>query len=347
MHSAESLDIIPTQGLASISLGDDLWSAQSAMKAIDSDSNYHQPTLALYSEMLGGKLQFRKEPPQTLYQIVAGQPKVLVAGKTIIGERLEDALTRLGVVRFSDTLWSIVDIDSEFVGGVPLANGKRPRRASTKDLLAGGTLWITNLGLGLVLQYGRVELICVRKPADVPSVGCGELLEEHLLEQVDPEPFPSIPRLEPLPKQAPKPPKKKFWRRVIFSLLAIGLIAFPAIVVYSDITAWKKAIAVTGTVVDTRPAGPFPDEIDVQYEDVNGISHTVTLGFAYTTARAKDEKVDLLYRPEAPQRAMTRIKIADEGWSVHPYLLFGSVLLATISLVIAFPEYIRLNKRRR
>jgi hypothetical protein len=85
----------------------------------------------------------------------------------------------------------------------------------------------------------------------------------------------------------------------------------------------------------------------VQYEDTSGTTHTVTLGFAYTTARAKGETVDLLYRPEAPQRAMTRIKIADDGWSVHPYVLFGSVLLATFSLVTAFPEYIRLNSRRR
>lgn len=142
-------------------------------------------------------------------------------------------------------------------------------------------------------------------------------------------------------------PNKKFWKRVAFSLLAIGFVVFPAVVVYRDVTAWQKAIAVKGTVVETRPAGPFPDEIDVRYEVAGGASHTVTLGSAYTTARAKGDQVDLLYRPEAPERAMTRIKIRDDGWSVHPYVLFGSVLLATFCLVTAFPEYIRLNKRRR
>jgi hypothetical protein len=245
MSPAKSLEIIPTQGFGTISLGDDLESAQSAMHAIDADSHYHPQTLALYSEALGGQLQFTKEPPHALYQIVAGKPAILVAGETIIGERLEDALTRLDVAQFSDTLWSIVDIDSEFVGGVPLANGKRSRRASPKELLAGGTLWIKSLGLGLVLKYGRVELVCVRKPDDVPTVGCGELSEVHLKEQVDPQLFPSIPRPEPLPKRAPNPPKKKFWRRVIFSLLAIGFIAFPAIVVYSDLKAWEPRRAVS------------------------------------------------------------------------------------------------------
>lgn len=328
-------------------LGATLASVQSAMKAFDSDSNYHEPTLTLYSEALGGQLQFTKTSPHLLYQIVAGKPSVLIAGEKVIGERLEDALTQLGLKHWNDTLWSIVDVDSEFVGGVPLDDRKRPRKASAKELLAGGTLWIKSLGLGLVMKYGRVDLVCVRTSNDVPKVGCGELTEEHLIEQVDPNPFPSIPRNAPLPKQAPNPPKSKLRRRVIFSLLAVGFIAFPALVAYSDITAWQNAIAVTGTVIDTRPEGPFPDELDVQYEVAGGPSRTVTLGFAYTTARAKGDKVDLLYRPEIPQRAMTRIQIPDDGWSVHPYALFGSVMLATFCLVAAFPEYIRLHRRRR
>jgi hypothetical protein len=347
MASSVSLEIISLQGLATISLGDDVGRAQNAMHAIDPDSKYHHPTFALYSEMLGGQLQFTKADPQKLYQIVAGKPAIHVAGEIIIGERLEDALTRLGVARFRDTLWSIVDLESEFVGGVPIADSKRPRKASTKELIARGTLWIKSLGMGLVLQHGRVELICVRKPADVPQIGCGELSEIHLKEQVAPELFPSIPRLSPLPKQAPNRPRNKFRKRVVFSLLAIALIAFPAIVVYRDLTAWQKAIAVTGTVIDTRPAGPFPEEIDVRYDAVGGATYTVTIESVYTTARANGEQVDLLYRPEAPERAMTRIKIRDDGWSVHPYALFGSVLLATFCLVSAFPEYIRLNKRRR
>lgn len=340
------LNITPTQGLGTILLGASPDSAHSEMKAIDSAAHYYEPTLSIYSEVLGGQLQFTKAAPSSLYQIVAGKTAVLVAGEQIIGERLEDALVKLGVKQWSDTLWSIVGLDTELVGGVPRDDRTRPRKATAKELLAGGTLWIKSLGLGLVMKFGRVELVCVRTPADVPKVGCGELSEQQLLEQVAPERFPSIPRSAPLPKRGPNPPKKKLWRRVIFSLLAIGFMTFPAIVVYRDITAWQQAMVITGTVVETRPEGPFPDELDVQYEAAGGASHTITLGSAYTTARAKGDKVELLYRPEMPHQAMTRIKIQEDGWSIHPYALFGSVLCATFCLVAAFPEYIRLQDRR-
>jgi hypothetical protein len=99
--------------------------------------------------------------------------------------------------------------------------------------------------------------------------------------------------------------------------------------------------------VSTKPEGPFPDEIIVEYSIPESGKHSVTIPSTYTTAREIEQEVELLYLAERPERAMTRIQIRDEGWSVSPYLLFGSVGLATFFLHLAFPNHIRFGSRRR
>lgn len=141
-------------------------------------------------------------------------------------------------------------------------------------------------------------------------------------------------------------PRRTPQTRLILSLVALILLALPIGIVWRDWQRWAAAPAVTGTVVRISPEGPFPDVVTVEYQDQANHSHQVDISTNYATARKVGDPVDLFYLPDAPERAMTRIQQRDEGWSVSPYLLFGSLALSTFFLYFAFPEYLTLKKRR-
>ena len=136
-------------------------------------------------------------------------------------------------------------------------------------------------------------------------------------------------------------------RRIIFSSLAILFLVAPALVVAFDLRAWQSATAVKGQVVAIRPEGPFPEELDVEYQLPNESPRQVTIRFNYASARKVGDEVELLVRADWPKHPLTRIQIPEIGWSVNVYLLFGSVLLSTFCLSWAFPEYIRVRQGKR
>lgn len=142
-------------------------------------------------------------------------------------------------------------------------------------------------------------------------------------------------------------PRRKPLTRLILSLVALVLIAAPVGIVWRDLKRWAAAPAVTGKVVRVLPEGPFPDVVTVEYQDQANHTHQVDISTNYATARKVGDTVDLFYLPDAPERAMTRIQQRDEGWSVSPYLLFGSLGAATFFLYFAFPEYLSLKRRKR
>lgn len=141
-------------------------------------------------------------------------------------------------------------------------------------------------------------------------------------------------------------PRRKPMTRLVLSLVALALIAVPAVIVWKDIKRWSNAQPVTGSVVRVSPEGPFPDVLTVEYQDLASQKHQVETPAVYATARKVGDSVDLFYLHSAPSKAMTRIQQRDEGWSVPVYYLFGSLAAATFFLYFAFPEYLTLKKRR-
>ena len=147
-------------------------------------------------------------------------------------------------------------------------------------------------------------------------------------------------------KAQPGPrPLRKPSTRLVLSLAALALVAFPCWIVWKDLKQWDKALPASGKVVRTSPEGPFPDVLTIAYQDQSSQPHQVDIPTPYTTVRQVGDQVDLEYLPDAPSKAMTRIQRRDEGWSVSPYLLFGCLGAATLFLHFAFPEYISLRKK--
>ena len=295
---------------------------------------------------------FDDSEPRCLRQLVLYDPQHQIHGKPVIGTRLDETLRALGTVDWQDTLWSAVDIESEYSNGTPLADSRRSKSYSTDGKLQDGTLWVLSLGVGIIMDMGRVNGLALRHPDDVPTVGCGPLDDETLLaaRRVRAPAAIHVAPAQRAVKSAPvvKSNRVRFALRLLLSLAAVALIVFPAVTVYRDIQGWKQSQATTGRVVETRPEGPFPDELVVEYTVGNEERpRQVVIPDTYTTARQVGDEMELLYRAEHPEKAMTRIQIRDDGLTIPPQILFGCVAAASFCLVAAFPQHLRLGRRSR
>jgi hypothetical protein len=367
---ASDIEIRPGNGWANIQLGNTIAEVRAALATNGHPYDFMEDGWEIDIHAPETTFYFDDSSPQRLVQIVFYDKDHRVADQPVIGLTLAEALLPFNVQSFDDSLWSMVSIEEEFPNGMPVSDSMRPRRASAKEKLDSGTVWIKSQGIGLVMMFGLVHAIAMRQMGGEPKVGCGQLDSESmtLALAIKPEAaskrkpaetyhFPGIepqtsPKASAPSSQTAKRSTSSYknpsvLRRTVFSLLTILFLAMPAGIVYHDITAWKNSKDVVGRVVSTKPEGPFPDEIIVEYSIPESGKHSVTIPSTYTTAREIGQEVELLYLDEQPERAMTRIQIRDEGWSVSPYLLFGSVGLATFFLHLAFPNHIRFKSSSR
>ena len=344
------IEITPSRGWANIELGNTLAEVRASLAtnghAYDlADDEF---TIDIYSPET--TFYFDNSNPKQLVQIVFYDKGHRIESAPVIGLPLDEAMLPFNVKAFEDTLWSTVSIEEEYQKGQALQDSLRTRRATSADKLEHATLWLKSQGVGLVMLFGVVHAIAIRRQGDEPKVGCGCLDAETMsaASKVKPKPPPQSFTAKVQPTGAAKRPRSS--KRVLqslFALLAFIFLVVPGYIVYQDLTAWKQAITVFGVVVETKPEGPFPDEIVVEYSVANSVQHRVSIRDTYTTARDIGDEVELIYLPNRPERAMTQIQARDDIWSISPYYLFGSVGLATLFLHLAFPNHIRMNSRRR
>ncbi len=370
---ADDVQILPGVGWANVQLGDAFDEVREALATnghaydIADDEcmiDIHAPEITFY---------FDDSAPRRLVQIVFYDMDHRVHDQIIIGQLLGEALRPFRLTSFEDSLWSLVSIEEEYQHGAPLSDSRRIRRSTPDECLECGTLWLKSQGVGLVMLFGVVHAIALRRRGDCPNVGCGQLDSDTLrmslrrpsnqtptstttpgrehrptiADEYGPPGDKSKRDSTHAPSQTPDASQSRYLLGTVWALLSVGFFCLPAAIVYRDLTAWKESRAVVGKVVATKPEGPFADEIVVEYTVPDSGTHQVTIPSTYTTAREITQEVELEYRPDQPERAMTRIQIRDEGWSISPYLLFGSIALATILLHMAFPNHIAIRRRSR
>ncbi len=356
---ASDIEIKPHQGWANIQLGCTIAEVRAALATnghaydLDDDEFFidiYSPNVTFY---------FDDTQPKRLVQIAFYDKDHRIDAQPVIGLTLAEALLAVQPQSFEDSLWSLVSIEEEYQRGKPLADSERLRRSSPEQNLQCGTLWVLSRDVGIVMLDSYVHALAIRMHGEAPCVGCGRLDAETMEMALDAKPILKDPRAEktfpdwlkmpapiPIPSGSRKP--HSFFTQAFLVLLAIGFLAVPLVIVYRDLTAWKGSLPVVGIVVETKSEGPFVEEVVVQYTFQGSTgSHRVAIPATYTTVREVGQEVELLYLPDEPHRAMTRIQIRDEGWSLSPYYLFGSIGLSTLFLHLAFPNHIRLNSRKR
>ncbi len=353
---ASDIEIRPQSGWANIQLGSTLTEVRTALAtnghAYDLADN--ELTIDIHSPQT--TFFFDDSEPKQLVQIVFSDPDHRINNQPIIGLTLAEGLIAVRPKSYEDTLWSLVSIEEEYPKGQPLEDSKRIRKSSGQQNLECGTLWVLSQDVGLVMLDGLVHEVAIRRPGEAPTVGCGRL-DSHTMEMAL-NAKPTLKKAEsPYPQSLKLPKavqvltnrssKRSVAFRAVFSLLAVNFLALPILIVYRDLTAWQHSIATQGVVVDTRFEGPFLEEVFVEYSVAgDSTKHRVSIPASYTTAQEVGKEVELLYLKDQPQRAMTRIQTRDEGWSISPYLLFGSIALAAFLSHLAFPEFVRFGKRR-
>lgn len=366
----DNVPIRPGLGWSNVQLGDTfdevreaLASNEHAYEVADDECmiDIHAPEITFY---------FDDSAPRRLVQIVFYDMDHRIDGQKVIGQLLGEALRPFKLTSFEDSLWSLVSIEEEYQHGAPLADAQRIRKSTPEECLECGTLWLKSHGVGLVMLFGVVHAVAIRSQGDCPNVGCGQL-DADMMMMAFKRPMSEIPKNHPTPVQEHRSTTAQDDRlasdkskgstpalthgksslrscliRMVLVLLSVILLVLPIAIVYRDLTAWKQSRTVVGKVIATKPEGPFPDEIVVEYTVSDSGTYQVTIPGTYTTAREIEEEVELEYIPHEPRRAMTRIQIRDEGWSISPYVLFGSIGLATFLLHLAFPNHMRLHRRR-
>ncbi len=298
--------------------------------------------------------------PERVVQIIVGRDTAQIDGHEIVGLKLDEALLELNVQSFSDTIWSIVDIDSEYDNGKPIDDAERTTQAEPLELLESGTLWIKSLGIGLILDCGEVESVVLRSPTDVPKVGCGPLDKEAVGRVGDEKLRERIESRKRATKAARSSSAAPFfpsiagtprsfiplWLKITLTLAAAVMMILPIYWFVEAQLAWQKAEKIIGVVVETRPEGPFPEIIVVEYKQPDAPVGRVELKFNYTTARAVGDEVELLYLRRDPSRVMTRNQAVDEVVNFSPMVFFATLPLGYFILMMLYPKTFLSSRRK-
>lgn len=351
--------VYPGQGWGNIQLGQTISEIRAELDA--SGYTYELSEDELLLDILTPEITcyFDDSSNKVLKQIVFYDSGHHVLGQPVIGLTLAEALLPFELKNYSNTIWSLVSIEEEFPQGKPLPDSKRIQQSSTEEKLECGTLWLQGQGVGLVMLFEQVHALAIRQPGSEPKIGCGQLDSQTMslaLASGDNQEDGTKKADSFSGQSLPSKNRKAFGslsgvlRRIVFTLLAVTFLVVPALILYRDLTAWNDALTVTGRVVATKPErtpeNPFIDEVVVAYSIPNSGEHRIDIPSAYTTAFEVDQEVELVYLPNQPGRAMTRLQSKDEGLTVSPYLLFISIAISTLMLHLAFPEQIRFGSRR-
>ncbi len=339
-----NITISPGSGWGNIHLGDSFQEVRDALTSLGYEPDLGEEPFVI--DIMGPEttFYFDDSKEKRLVQIVFYGKDHLVKDQPVIGLSLAEALLPFRIRSYEESLWSLVSIEEEFRKGKPLPNGERIRTASVESKLECGTLWIKGQGVGLVMLFGVVHALALRKPGSEPSVGCGPLdakamtlaLSEEATRDSEGKRTRNFPSALmdwfgawSLRKQV------IFFARLVVMGLALVMLILPVGIVYRDFTAWSNSKSVMGRVVSMTPEGPFPDELVVEYSVTEADTHRVTIPVTYASVRDLEEEVLLYYLPEQPHLAMTPSQMRDEGLSASPLILLGSMGLGFCFLYAA------------
>lgn len=316
----ESWSIAWGEGWGPLQLGTPGAELMAALKSagIEWDRDPDDPTWADLMECMA-ELRFAVEPPHPLVEIAISEPDVAVGNKTPIGKSLPEALRIVGARPSNDTLWRL-DADSRqsLPTRDPEAALTLPEDAPPEELLDRGTLWIRKLGLGLRMEGGRVMEWFLRRPSDVPRLGCGPLTPEHL-ELADRGDLRQRMRARAWHHRSGG------WigRVATLALVAgIGMLIWQG---FRDQQRWHAAPVVEGTctAVEESAARGGLDVYVIEYRDGADVRHTArwTLADLYVPLEVGDP-VEVRYLPEAPDRPLGPFALRTVGFFQYvPYVL--------------------------
>jgi hypothetical protein len=133
-------------------------------------------------------LFFEEDGEQRLVQIAIGDESQRLNGEQIIGIPLDEALSVTQLKNYDETSWSTTDLYFDIFSDTGSSSKKtRPQIVAATDLLDDCTLWLTELGVGMSLDEGKVETLALRRKDLIPKPTVGPLTVAQLEILSDPE----------------------------------------------------------------------------------------------------------------------------------------------------------------
>jgi hypothetical protein len=222
-------------------------------------------------------------------------------GQAIANQPLHDVLAMLGDAA-RDAMWRPEDaVISPFKDLEPLG----PDKIDDESLLDDGTLWLRQLGIGLVMCSGKVNEVAWRPREDVPTQFAGPVTDSQKQLSADPDAEKkirehSIASLPPVPPTPPNPFQRIVTVLHILTFIAIGYLAF------LDSKAWHQASEITGKLVGYEKASrkPWIDFYQIEYQDAAGRTQLARLrsGEFYTPPKEIGDTTQIFYVDGNPPR---------------------------------------------
>lgn len=293
--------IEPGQGLGEWRLGASREEvlARLAERGIQSESEFDDGDLLIVDDL---EVELKFDRSQRLFEITAESERLTLAGHAVIGARLHEVVDRLRVSD-AETLWT------------PEEDGKASKSVASEQptdekLIAGGTLWIPRLGLGLELWRGEILCVRMRLPANVPRQGAGPLTQAQRTLLAKPDLSETLSQVPEVPK---RPPNRLQQLLTLALVASLGWLVWTAIVYQQK---WNAAPIVEGEVIAVQPPppDPFPSEFTVAYKVDGKEYQTVFVVADVYATRAVGDKVEVRYLPGAPDKPMGPARVNDAAF---------------------------------
>jgi len=187
---------------------------------------------------------FTTDGTQRLRQLSIDDAKVLWNGRPLLGISLEDALCLLGSP--ASAVWQAGDASS-----APFAQPDQSAATPPTDeqLLAEGTVWLPERGLGLIVSEGRVISVAWRAPQDLPAKFAGPVTtaQRELSKRPDLEDYLQKKRLERFDLARKKDPLTHV--RTLVTILTLAALVAVGKLGFVDTRLWSQAPTLAGTLV--------------------------------------------------------------------------------------------------
>jgi hypothetical protein len=274
------------------------------------------------------ELYFGNDEPNPLIEILATSAEFAPTRAAIVGEKLAQALRVCGYQASHATVWRL-DRDTYDSLEAGSEEPTEPEAASDEDLLSGGTLWIRPLGVGLMLDNGKITACALRRPNSVPVNGNGPLTPAHLQ-------FAGRDDLEQVLKAYARKATPRNWIVTLSTMAMFAAFGYITLLSIREQQQWHATPVIDGKVTAIeKDNGPHQrDTYVVEYDDRQGNPHQVrwTLADLYVPPQVGDT-VEVRYLDEAPDAPIGPFQLRNIGFFRYvPYVLgvMGAYVLVLI-----------------
>ncbi len=247
------------------------------------------------------ELRLSESGEQRVRQLTLDDWNFVWRGQDISNRPLHEVLAVLGDTA-RDAMWRPEDAAvSAFEDLQPLG----AESVEDESLLDTGTLWLRQLGIGLVLCSGKVNEVVWRPLEDVPTQFAGPVTDAQKQLSANPDVEAKIRekwvKRAPVTSTPPNPLQRIVTLLHVAAFITLGYLAF------RHAQHWHQAPTVTGKLasIDKATKKPWIDFYVIEYQDAAGQTRSARLrsGEFYVPPQKIGEETQIFYLDGNPPRA--------------------------------------------